>query len=71
MTNRVPITVSALLVNLYEPVRLAEDIAVLDHLAQGRVAYTFGLGYRPVEYDLYGRSWAGRGRSCPFAGRAQ
>lgn len=62
VTRRVPITVSALLVNLYEPVRLAEDMAVLDHLAQGRVAYTFGLGYRPVEYDLYGRAWAGRGR---------
>ena len=61
VTSRVPITVSALLVNLYEPVRLAEDIAVLDHLSKGRVSYTFGLGYRPVEYELYGRSWAGRG----------
>ena len=56
--RRVPITISALLVNLYEPVRLAEDIAVLDHLSKGRVSYTFGLGYRPVEYELYGRSWA-------------
>src|SRR6478736_9707005 len=61
VTSRVPITVSALLVNLYEPVRLAEDIAVLDHLSKGRVAYTFGLGYRPVEYDVYARSWATRG----------
>src|SRR6478736_6468114 len=62
VTSRVPITVSALLVNLYEPVRLAEDIAVLDHLSQGRVSYTFGLGYRPVEYELYDRSWETRGR---------
>ena len=61
VTSRVPITVSALLVNLYEPVRLAEDIAVLDHLSKGRVSYTFGLGYRPVEYDLYDRSWPTRG----------
>ncbi|GAA1777787.1 hypothetical protein GCM10009795_024910 [Nocardioides hankookensis] len=61
VTSRVPITVSALLVNLYEPVRLAEDIAVLDHLSKGRVAYTFGLGYRQVEYELYGRSWSARG----------
>lgn len=61
VTSRIPITVSALLVNLYEPVRLAEDIAVLDHLSKGRVSYTFGLGYRPVEYDLYGRSWPTRG----------
>lgn len=62
VTSRIPITVSALLVNLYEPVRLAEDIAVLDHLSGGRVAYTFGLGYRPVEYELHGRAWASRGR---------
>lgn len=62
VTSRIPITVSALLVNLYEPVRLAEDIAVLDHLSGGRVSYTFGLGYRPVEYELYGRSWSTRGR---------
>ncbi len=62
VTSRVPITVSALLVNLYEPVRLAEDLAVLDHLSKGRVSYTFGLGYRPEEYALYARQWATRGR---------
>src|SRR6478609_9628485 len=61
VTSRIPISVSALLVNLYEPVRLAEDIAVLDLLSKGRVSYTFGLGYRPVEYELYDRSWPTRG----------
>lgn len=61
-TTRVPISVSALLVNLYEPVRLAEDIAVLDHLSRGRVTYTLGLGYREVEYALFGRDWSTRGR---------
>jgi alkanesulfonate monooxygenase SsuD/methylene tetrahydromethanopterin reductase-like flavin-dependent oxidoreductase (luciferase family) len=25
----------------------AEDIAVLDHISNGRVSYVFGLGYRP------------------------
>lgn len=62
VTSRIPITISALLVNLYEPVRLAEDIAVLDYLSRGRVSYTFGLGYRPVEYELHGRDWSARGR---------
>ena len=60
-TARVPLTVSALLVNFYEPVKLAEDVAVLDHLSAGRVSYTFGLGYRRDEYDLFGRPWASRG----------
>jgi alkanesulfonate monooxygenase SsuD/methylene tetrahydromethanopterin reductase-like flavin-dependent oxidoreductase (luciferase family) len=62
VTSRIPLTISALLVNLYEPVRLAEDIAVLDLLSKGRVSYTLGLGYRPVEYELHGKSWSTRGR---------
>jgi alkanesulfonate monooxygenase SsuD/methylene tetrahydromethanopterin reductase-like flavin-dependent oxidoreductase (luciferase family) len=61
VTSSLPITISALLANLYDPVRLAEDIAVLDHLAAGRVSYVFGLGYRPEEYAQFGRDWAGRG----------
>lgn len=61
VTTRIPITVSALLVNFYEPLRLAEDIAVLDHLSAGRVAYTLGLGYRPEEYAMHGRPWDTRG----------
>jgi alkanesulfonate monooxygenase SsuD/methylene tetrahydromethanopterin reductase-like flavin-dependent oxidoreductase (luciferase family) len=60
-TTRVPITVSALLVNFYEPVKLAEDVAVLDLLSAGRVSYTIGLGYRPEEYALFGQSWETRG----------
>ncbi len=60
-TSRIPITVSALLVNFYEPVKLAEDVAMLDHLSGGRVSYTLGLGYRPEEYALFGRPWESRG----------
>lgn len=62
VTRRIPITISALLVNLYEPLRLAEDLVVLDHLSGGRVSLTFGLGYRPEEYELHGRDWGTRGR---------
>jgi alkanesulfonate monooxygenase SsuD/methylene tetrahydromethanopterin reductase-like flavin-dependent oxidoreductase (luciferase family) len=59
-TERIPIMVAALLVNLYDPIRLAEDIAVLDQLSGGRVTYTFGLGYRPEEYAMFGASWKTR-----------
>src|SRR4029079_689559 len=60
-TKRIPITVSALLVNLYEPLKLAEDISVLDHLSGGRVSFTLGLGYRREEYALFDRPWETRG----------
>jgi alkanesulfonate monooxygenase SsuD/methylene tetrahydromethanopterin reductase-like flavin-dependent oxidoreductase (luciferase family) len=61
VTTSIPISVSALLLNLYDPLRLAEDIAVVDQLAAGRVSYTIGLGYRREEYDLYARPWQTRG----------
>ena len=62
VTQRIPITICALLVNFYDPLRLAEDLAVLDHLSEGRVSHTIGLGYRPEEYALFGRPMATRGR---------
>ena len=61
-TTRIPITISALLVPLHDPVRLAEDVTTLDLLSGGRVSFVAGLGYRPVEYELYGRAWNRRGR---------
>jgi alkanesulfonate monooxygenase SsuD/methylene tetrahydromethanopterin reductase-like flavin-dependent oxidoreductase (luciferase family) len=62
VTTRIPITIAALLVNLYDPIRLAEDLAVLDHLSGGRISHTIGLGYRREEYDLFGAAWETRGR---------
>jgi alkanesulfonate monooxygenase SsuD/methylene tetrahydromethanopterin reductase-like flavin-dependent oxidoreductase (luciferase family) len=61
-TRRIRIGISALLAPLYDPVRLAEDLAVLDLASRGRVATTLGLGYRPEEYAALGRDFAGRGR---------
>jgi len=60
-TTRIPVVVAALLAALHDPVRMAEDIAVLDHLSGGRIAYVLGLGYRPEEYSMFGRSWQRRG----------
>ncbi|MFP6746629.1 MAG: LLM class flavin-dependent oxidoreductase [Alphaproteobacteria bacterium] len=39
---------------LYQPVRLAEDLAVLDNLSGGRVEIGVGLGYVPRDFDGYG-----------------
>ena len=69
VTERIPISVAALLLNLYDPLRVAEEIAVLDHLSGGRVSYTIGLGYRREEYDLFGRPWATRGQDVEAAVR--
>ena len=52
----------ALLLPLHDPLRVAEDLAVLDLASGGRVAVTLGVGYRPEEYAAHGKSWVDRGK---------
>lgn len=61
-TGRVRIGITALLLPLLDPVKLAEDLAVLDIASGGRVAVTLGIGYRREEYEMFGRSWEDRGK---------
>jgi len=53
-TTRLAIQVMALIATLHDPITMAEDMAVLDLLSGGRVSYVLGLGYRQVEFDLFG-----------------
>ncbi len=61
-TTALPIQVAALLLPFYEPVRLAEDMAVVDLVSGGRVSYVVGLGYRDEEFEMFGVERKGRGR---------
>lgn len=61
-TSTIGINVAALLVPLHDPLRLAEDIAVLDLLCGGRLSIVAGLGYRPEEYEMFGKPWKRRGK---------
>ncbi|KOX05907.1 LLM class flavin-dependent oxidoreductase [Streptomyces sp. NRRL B-3648] len=61
-TRRIAVTVSAVIGPLHDPLRLAEDIAVLDLLSGGRLVTVAGIGYRPEEYGLFGVDWQRRGR---------
>jgi alkanesulfonate monooxygenase SsuD/methylene tetrahydromethanopterin reductase-like flavin-dependent oxidoreductase (luciferase family) len=61
-TKQIQLGISALLAPLYDPVKLAEDLAVLDLLSRGRVTTTLGMGYRPEEYAMFGRRFEERGR---------
>ena len=42
-----------LLVNLHNPVYIAETVATLDIIAGGNFVYGVGLGYREVEFDAF------------------
>ncbi len=54
--------IAVVLLPLYDPVRLAEEMTVLDNLSRGRVSYVAAIGYRPVEYEMYGVDFHRRGR---------
>jgi alkanesulfonate monooxygenase SsuD/methylene tetrahydromethanopterin reductase-like flavin-dependent oxidoreductase (luciferase family) len=53
-TQRLHVHISALVLPLHNPLRLAEDLAVLDLISNGRLEITAGLGYRPREYRMFG-----------------
>nr|WP_232292102.1 LLM class flavin-dependent oxidoreductase [Frankia sp. QA3] len=52
---------SVIVLPLYDVLRAAEDLAVLDVISDGRLEVVVGAGYRPAEYAMFGRSFAGRG----------
>ncbi len=56
------ILLAAVPLPLWDPVRLAEEISVLDLISGGRVSYVFGVGHREEEYTHFGVDMAARGR---------
>ena len=54
--------VSAAILPLHDPVRIAEQIAVLDNSAPGRLWVVVGAGYRVEEFEMAGLEHAARGR---------
>ena len=61
-TERLPIMLAAVVLPFWDPVRLAEDMTVLDIVSGGRVSYAFGIGHRPEEYEHFGIDIHRRGR---------
>ncbi|MGZ8762573.1 MAG: LLM class flavin-dependent oxidoreductase [Acidimicrobiia bacterium] len=61
-TERIPILVSALIIPLHDPVRIAEQLAVLDLASGGRVWTVLGAGYRREEFDMAGVEMKVRGK---------
>lgn len=60
-THHIPVSVSAALVPLHDPVRLAEQLATLDNLFPGRLSVIVGAGYRRREFEMAGIDHRDRG----------
>lgn len=61
-TSTLPIMTAAVILPLYDPIRLAEDMVVLDIISGGRVSYVMAVGYRPEEFEHLGVDFSRRGR---------
>jgi alkanesulfonate monooxygenase SsuD/methylene tetrahydromethanopterin reductase-like flavin-dependent oxidoreductase (luciferase family) len=53
-TRQASVMVSALLVPLHDPIRIAEDVATLDLMSGGRFRFIAGVGYRHEEFAMAG-----------------
>jgi alkanesulfonate monooxygenase SsuD/methylene tetrahydromethanopterin reductase-like flavin-dependent oxidoreductase (luciferase family) len=62
VTERIGLFPNILLAPAYNPVLLAKVTATLDQVAGGRLSLGVGVGGRPDDYALTGRSFADRGR---------
>jgi alkanesulfonate monooxygenase SsuD/methylene tetrahydromethanopterin reductase-like flavin-dependent oxidoreductase (luciferase family) len=61
-TTTLPITIAIFQLPLYQPIRLAEEMTVIDIISRGRVSYVGGIGYLPAEYEASGVDFHKRGK---------
>jgi alkanesulfonate monooxygenase SsuD/methylene tetrahydromethanopterin reductase-like flavin-dependent oxidoreductase (luciferase family) len=61
-SQRARVTISASILPLHDPIRIAEQITVLDNAFPGRLWVVFGAGYRTEEFEMAGLEHAARGR---------
>ncbi len=62
VTRKCLLMLGAVILPLHDPVKIAEQIAVLDLMSNGRLNVIFGAGYVQSEFDMFGVSQRDRGK---------
>ena len=60
ITERIRLGPAVLVLPLYHPVRLVEELALLDVQSGGRLVLGFGSGYQPFEFEGFGHDIEGK-----------
>ena len=61
-TTRLRINIAAMVASFHDPLRLAEDVAVVDLVSGGRIDLVLANGYVAREFDMFGQPISGRAR---------
>lgn len=61
-TRRIGLGTAVMLTPFHDPIRVAEDAAVVDQLSGGRLRLGLGLGWSAEEYRMFGAPTKGRGK---------
>jgi natural product biosynthesis luciferase-like monooxygenase protein len=65
VTERVGIRAGSVVAPLHDPIRIAEEWAVVDRLSHGRVGISFASGWQPVDFVLAPDAYARRKELLP------
>ncbi|WP_138466002.1 LLM class flavin-dependent oxidoreductase [Poseidonocella sp. HB161398] len=58
LTKQIRMGTGVIVLPLYHPMRVAQEIALLDQMTEGRIAIGIGSGYQPYEFNRYGQDVA-------------
>lgn len=61
-TRTIRISLGAVVLPLHDPLKVAEDLALLDNISGGRIEVIFGAGYVPYEFNRFRVSLSDRAR---------
>lgn len=62
VTKRVRFLLGAVILPLHDPLEIAEQIAVVDNISNGRLGVIFGAGYVPYEFAMFRKSLKDRAK---------
>lgn len=62
VTSRIRFMLGAVILPLHDPLELAEQIAIVDNMSNGRLNVIFGAGYVPYEFAMFRKSLKDRAK---------